>query len=109
VNREINHDIIPVNDSGNDTWSLAPREGDCEDYAITKRHALIARGWPASVLRLAVARTAWGEGHLVLVVRTDKGDLVLDNLTGAVRSWRKTGLHWEMIQASNDPRIWHKL
>ena len=109
VNSEINHDIIPVNDTGNDTWSLAPREGDCEDYAITKRHALIARGWPESSLRLAVAHTAWGEGHLVLVVRTNKGDLVLDNLTGAVRNWRKTGLRWDMIQASNDPRIWHKL
>lgn len=109
VNSEINHDILPVNDSGNDTWSLAPREGDCEDFAITKRHALIAHGWPASALRLAVAHTAWGEGHLVLVVRTNKGDLVLDNLTGAVRNWRKTGLQWDMIQASNDPRIWHKL
>lgn len=109
VNREINFEIIPVNDRGSDTWSLAPRAGDCDDYAVTKRHALIARGWPAASLRLAVARTAWGEGHLVLVVRTNQGDLVLDNMTGAVRHWNKSGLRWEMIQSSENPRIWYQL
>jgi predicted transglutaminase-like cysteine proteinase len=109
VNQRINHQISPVNDSGDDVWSLAPKAGDCEDYAITKRHALIEQGWPASALRLAIAYTSWGEGHLVLVVRTSKGDMVLDNLTGAVRSWRKSGLRWQMIQASGNPRIWYRL
>lgn len=109
VNAEINREIAPANDIGDDQWTLAPASGDCEDYAITKRHALIARGWPAAALRLAVAHTAWGEGHLVLVVRTSSGDLVLDNLTGAVRSWRKTGLRWDMIQASDNPKIWYRL
>jgi len=109
VNREVNRQIVPVNDSSDDTWSLAPKAGDCEDYAITKRHDLIARGWPAAALRLAVAYTAWGEGHLVLVVRTTKGDLVLDNLTGAVRHWNKAGLRWQMIQSSENPRVWYTL
>jgi predicted transglutaminase-like cysteine proteinase len=109
VNQRINRQITPVNDSGLDSWSLAPQAGDCEDYAITKRHALIQQGWPASALRLALAYTSWGEGHLVLVVRTSKGDLVLDNLTGAVRNWKKTGLRWQMIQASGNPRIWYRL
>jgi predicted transglutaminase-like cysteine proteinase len=111
VNRQINSQISPQNDSVGeiDLWSLAPRSGDCEDYAITKRHALIEQGWPASALRLAVAHTNWGEGHLVLVVRTSKGDLVLDNLTNAVRNWRKTGLRWHMIQGSSNPRVWYRL
>jgi predicted transglutaminase-like cysteine proteinase len=109
VNRGVNREIVPVNDSGNDTWSLAPKAGDCEDFAITKRHDLISRGWPAAALRLAVAYTSWGEGHLVLVVRTTKGDLVLDNLTGAVRRWNKSGLRWQMIQSSENPRIWYTL
>jgi predicted transglutaminase-like cysteine proteinase len=109
VNRQVNFEIVPVNDSGNDVWSLAPREGDCEDYAITKRHDLIASGWPPAALRLALAYTAWGEGHLVLVVRTSNGDMVLDNLTGAVRSWRKSGLQWKMIQSAENPRIWHRV
>lgn len=109
VNQRINHKISPVNDDGPDVWSLAPQSGDCEDYAITKRHALIEQGWPASALRLAIAYTSWGEGHLVLVVRTSRGDLVLDNLTGAVRNWAKSGLRWQMIQASGNPRIWYRL
>ena len=109
VNRHVNIEITPVNDSGDDVWSLAPREGDCEDYAITKRHDLIASGWPSAALRLALVYTAWGEGHLVLVVRTDKGDMVLDNMTGAVRNWRKSGLQWQMIQSSENPRIWHRV
>jgi predicted transglutaminase-like cysteine proteinase len=109
VNRRVNHQITPVNDGGMDVWTLAPKAGDCEDYAITKRHALIEQGWPASALRLAAAYTSWGEGHLVLVVRTSKGDLVLDNLTGAVRNWRQSGLRWQMIQASGNPRIWYRL
>lgn len=111
VNRTVNREISPQNDSAGDidVWSLAPRSGDCEDYAITKRHTLIARGWPASALRLAVAQTAWGEGHLVLVVRTSKGDMVLDNRTDAIRNWRKSGLRWHMIQAAGNPRIWHNI
>jgi predicted transglutaminase-like cysteine proteinase len=113
VNRSVNRRIIGRNDSpgefGGDVWTVAARSGDCEDYAITKRHELIRLGWPSAALRLAVARTAWGEGHMVLVVRTDRGDLVLDNLTGSIRNWKKTGLRWEMIQASENPRMWKKI
>ena len=111
VNREVNRQINPRNDSAEaiDVWSLAPRSGDCEDYAITKRHALIQQGWPASALRLAVAQTSWGEGHLVLIVRTSKGDMVLDNRTDAIRNWRKTGLRWHMIQSAGNPRIWFNI
>lgn len=109
VNRHVNNQITPENDQSDDVWALAPQSGDCEDYAITKRHMLIQQGWPASSLRLAIAYTNWGEGHLVLVVRTSKGDMVLDNLTGAVRNWRKSGLRWQMIQASGNPRVWYHL
>ena len=109
INRQVNQQIAPRNDAGDDVWALAPQSGDCEDYAITKRHALIQQGWPAASLRLAIAYTSWGEGHLVLVVRTSKGDMVLDNLTGAVRNWRKTGFRWQMIQAAGNPRIWYRL
>lgn len=113
VNRRINREISPRNDDGDavgvDEWSLAPKSGDCEDYAITKRHTLISQGWPASALRLAVAHTSWGEGHLVLIVRTSKGDMVLDNLTNAIRNWHRSGLTWNMIQSSGNPRIWYHI
>lgn len=112
INARINRQIVPQNDFGavgGDEWSLAPAAGDCEDYAITKRHELIRLGWPAKALRLAEARTRWGEGHLVLVVRTSEGDLVLDSLTSRIRNWRETGLQWIMIQAAGNPRIWHEV
>lgn len=109
VNRSVNRAIRPQNDSaaaGGDVWSLAPAAGDCEDYAITKRHELIALGWSAHALRLAVAYTASGEGHMVLVDRTNSGDLVLDNRHDAIRRWNKTGLKWVMIQSASDPKKW---
>lgn len=105
VNVKVNKQIRPVNDVG-DTWSLEPASGDCEDYAITKRHELIAKGWPSHALRLAVAFTAYGEGHMVLVVKTEQGDLVLDNRYNAVREWNKTGLRWVMIQSPANPARW---
>lgn len=109
VNKSINRAIRPQNDNGaagGDVWSLAPAAGDCEDYALTKRHQLIARGWSANSLRLAVAYTASGEGHMVLVVKTNSGDLVLDNRFDAIRRWDKTGLKWVMIQSASNPRKW---
>ena len=110
VNASINHAIAPRNDDpalmGGDNWALAPVAGDCEDYAVTKRHALIAQGWPARTLRLAITYTSLGEGHLVLVVKTNTGDMVLDNRMDAIRKWNKSGLKWRMIQASFDPRKW---
>ena len=109
LSQRVNREITPQNDGDDDEWSLAPDAGDCEDYAITKRHELINRGWPAAALRLAKGRTSWGEGHLVLVVRTDSGDLVLNNLSGSVVDWRSSGLRWEMIQSSENPRQWYNI
>ncbi len=42
----------------------------------------------------------------MLVVRTSEGDLVLDNRTGAVRSWARTGLQWVKIQSAENPKAW---
>ena len=110
INSEINAAIEPRNDTKvngfGDSWTLAPKAGDCEDYAITKRHKLISLGWPARAVRLAITYTGSGEGHMVLVVRTSEGDLVLDNRIDTIRAWNKTGLKWKMMQASLDPRKW---
>jgi predicted transglutaminase-like cysteine proteinase len=73
---------------------------------VSKRHALVAAGIPAGALRLAVVRTRGDEGHLVLVVSTSRGDLVLDNLTTAVTSWDTTRYRWLKIQSAVDPKLW---
>jgi len=55
---------------------------------VTKRSQLIDKGWPATALLIAMARVPSGEMHAVLVVVTDKGELVLDNLRSEIVSWR---------------------
>jgi predicted transglutaminase-like cysteine proteinase len=111
VNRSVNGEITPTLKSYGsnleDRWTIAPSRGDCNDYAVTKRHELIADGLPARALRLSVVKTASGIGHLVLVVTTTQGDLVLDNLTDAIRPWQKTDYQWLKIQSAADARLWY--
>ncbi len=66
-------------------------------------------GLPAKALRLSVFKTSSGIGHLVLVVITTKGDMVLDNLTEAIRPWQSTDYHWLKIQAANDAGFWYEV
>jgi predicted transglutaminase-like cysteine proteinase len=81
--------------------------GDCEDYALEKRRALIELGWPPRALRFGVATSPETGRHAVLVVRTDKGDLVLDNLNPYIVSWGSTRYEWVSLQSGEDPMVWH--
>jgi predicted transglutaminase-like cysteine proteinase len=110
VNRAVNAAITPTPDTSKlRYWHLNVAAGDCNSFAIQKRHELLRRGWPAGALALTVAKTVWGEGHLIVTVRTDQGDLVLDNLRSRIVSWRQTGYHYIMRQASNNPQFWVEL
>lgn len=113
VNHDVNSAINPtVKDYGSDLrngWTIAPASGDCNDYAVTKRHDLIQSGLPARALRLAVVKTASGIGHLVLVAATTSGDIVMDNLTDAIRPWKSTSYRWLKIQSSTDARFWYEI
>lgn len=112
VNRDVNHAIAPKDDEGgvlSERWRIWPTAGPCYDYAITKRHELLARGWPSSVLLLAEVVVPWGEHHLVLVVRTEKGDLVLDNLTEHIKLWSDTYYQWVRIQSPSNPELWSEV
>jgi predicted transglutaminase-like cysteine proteinase len=64
------------------------------------------RGWPFENLLMTVVRTAWGEGHAILTVRTSKGDFVLDNLTSKIVPWNETSYRYYKRQSSTDPKIW---
>jgi len=90
-------------------WTIAPEMGDCNDYAVTKRHLLLESGLPSKALRLAVVKTASGVGHLVLVVVTTKGDIVLDDLTEVIRPWQSTDYHWLKIQSATDSKFWYEI
>ena len=82
------------------------KSGDCEDYVLAKRQALIAKGFPPSALRVAYVKTAAGEGHALLVVRTNDGDYVLDNLTTSIRKLAASGYRVQSI-AGSDPLVWN--
>jgi predicted transglutaminase-like cysteine proteinase len=110
VNRRVNGDIAPVQKSlGQETWTIAPFTGDCNDYAVTKRHELLLSGLPAKALRLAVVKMKSGSGHLVLLAATTRGELVLDSLTDAIAPWQSTDYRWMKIQSASDARIWHEV
>jgi predicted transglutaminase-like cysteine proteinase len=109
VNRDVNRSIAPQRNSEGlrgERWLVAPRAGDCNDYAVTKRHELLTRDWPSRSLLLAEVATHWGEHHLVLVVRTNDGDFVLDNLNANVRPWSKTRYQWLRVQSPRNPNYW---
>ena len=113
VNRTVNAEIAPITKSyGSDLqsgWRIAPAYGDCNDYAVTKRHDLAQNGLSTRALRLAVVKTPEGVGHLVLVVATTKGDVVLDNLNQTILPWQQTRYQWLKIQSGNDPRFWYAI
>jgi predicted transglutaminase-like cysteine proteinase len=113
VNRRVNQAIAPMQKSYGrdfwDGWTIAPLTGDCNDYVVTKRHQLLESGLPAKALRLAVVSTTSQNWHLVLLVATTKGDLVLDNLTEAIVPWQSTDYHWLKIQSARDVRSWYEV
>jgi predicted transglutaminase-like cysteine proteinase len=109
VNRAVNRAIVPQrNEDGlaGEAWLVAPAAGDCNDYAVTKRHELLVRGWPSHALVLAEVVVPSGEHHLVLVVRTRDGDFVLDNLNATVRSVSQPRYRWVRAQSPRHPSFW---
>ena len=105
VNARVNRSIRPKLDSvALQVWQINPRSGDCKSYTVSKRHELIEAGFPASALRIAYVKTRDGAGHAVLVVKTDQGDLTLDNLTGEIVSFRDTGYRVVAMSGANPAR-----
>jgi predicted transglutaminase-like cysteine proteinase len=68
--------------------------GNCVQFALEKRRALIMRGWPPGALQLATAVIRPNIGHLVLVIDTEDGDWVLDNLSPDVVRWQLLPYRW---------------
>jgi predicted transglutaminase-like cysteine proteinase len=99
VNTAWNTAISPEEDAAHygrvDYWTI-PKDGygDCEDFALAKRKSLHDFGLPMEALRLTIARTKDGSAHTVLVVATDRGDYVLDNLNASIQPWATTPYTW---------------
>lgn len=115
VNLRINRAIRYVSDRAlygdEDYWHLpldaggAP-EGDCKDYVLEKRRALVADGVPSANLSIAIVETSRGETHAVLLVTSDRGELVLDNLSSQVVPWQEVRYRWVERQAPGQALRW---
>lgn len=111
INKEINARIKFRDDQGADVWEVGDREGDCEDYAIRKLQTLVRdHGFPRGALTLAACRLDYGRGHAVLLVHSDRGVYVLDNLTYRVMPWRQLPYRWVAREEPGAPfRLWRAL
>jgi predicted transglutaminase-like cysteine proteinase len=108
VNRRVNTTIRPLTDQAHwgvpDSWDLpTDGAGDCEDYQLLKRKLLAEAGLPRRALRMTVVIDEKREGHAVLMVRTDRGDFILDNKTNAVLPWHETGYIYVKREGQDGP------
>jgi predicted transglutaminase-like cysteine proteinase len=110
VNERVNAMILPVTDQ--DHWGVADRWdypddglGDCEDIQLLKRRMLTEAGLPQRAMRMTVVIDEQGAGHAVMMVRTDRGDYILDNKRKAVLAWQETGYRYVKREGS-DSAAW---
>lgn len=80
--------------------------GDCKDYVLVKRRMLIESALPHEDLLIAIVWTPERKGHAVLIVRTDKGDYVLDSLSSNIMLWKETPYDYVIRQSQSDPNVW---
>jgi len=110
INAKFNAEIIPITDKElygiEEFWTYANGYGDCEEYVLDKRRSLITLGWNASTLLISVVRQTSGEGHAVLMVRTDRGDLILDNQASLIKLWNETPYRYLKRQAQSNSAQW---
>lgn len=114
INESVNREIKPVSDLEQydviERWTYPDSgQGDCEDYVLLKKKRLVESRWPASALLITVVKDEFGEGHAVLTVRTDRGDLVLDNKRSEIMHWHETGYFFIKRQSARDPQQWVSL
>jgi predicted transglutaminase-like cysteine proteinase len=111
INRLVNEAITPLSDMLHwgvpEKWSL-PTDGygDCEDYVLLKRKMLIDEGWPREALLVTLVRDKNDEGHAVLTVKTNKGEVILDNQSKNVMLWTETGYRFFKRQSQSDENVW---
>lgn len=96
ANLKANREIEAITDQ--DHWGVVDRwdiptdgKGDCEDYVLLKRKRLAESGIPRRAMRVTVVIDEDNAGHAVLMIRTDRGDFILDNKRNAILPWSQTG------------------
>ena len=89
-------------------WAYPLDRGDCEDIVLLKRQLLAKAGWPISALLITTVEERSGNKgrHAVLTVRTDRGEMILDNETPEILFWYETNYRYLARQTPADPNVW---
>jgi len=89
-------------------WAYPLDRGDCEDVVLLKRRMLAKAGWPIGALLITTVRDqdSIRGAHAVLAVRSDRGELILDNRTPEILFWYETSYHFLARQSPTDPNVW---
>jgi predicted transglutaminase-like cysteine proteinase len=116
INTMVNRDVAPISDEEHYriyeqdilNWWTYPDDGmgNCNDYVLMKRKLLIEAGWPRASLLMTVVVDHHGDGHLILMARTDRGDLILDNMREDIVNWDQTGYRFVKRQSAFNPNDW---
>ena len=110
VNVEVNRSVaVSSNGSVTRPWRDDITRGDCKEFALAKRSRLIDLGWPASALPIAIAHVPSGELHAVLIVVSDEGDLVLDNLRYGIVPYQRLRYQWIKRMSPDHPLRWQRI
>ncbi|WP_137869268.1 transglutaminase-like cysteine peptidase [Sphingopyxis sp. 2PD] len=117
INLWVNRQIAYADDERNyrqrDFWATADEtvargSGDCEDYAILKMHMLRAAGIDGDRMKLVLLRDlAINADHAFLMVRSQAGWVVLDNMTDRIYDGRQANAVRPIMSFSGDRRWIH--
>ncbi|MFK7746418.1 MAG: transglutaminase-like cysteine peptidase [Roseobacter sp.] len=111
INSSVNRQVSQIEDIDQygraEHWALPThRGGDCEDLVLLKKKLLIAQGVSSEDLLIATVLDHKLRSHAVLILRSDRGDLVLDNLTNTIKPWQKTGYTFLKLQNPKNLARW---
>ncbi|KZL21251.1 hypothetical protein PsAD2_00541 [Pseudovibrio axinellae] len=110
INTNINANVRPLTDDQlfgvAEYWTYPQGAGDCEEYVLEKQRQLINLGWPPSALLITVVKDLDNGGHAVLSVRTDQGDLILDNQVTSILPWYSTPYRYVKRQSARNAAAW---
>lgn len=115
INRDVNWRIEPRTDlqafGASDYWTLPLSDhgrgvGDCEDFVLQKRSDLRKAGFSMGMMSVAIVGTPAGQTHAILLLNTNRGVLVLDNLDARVRPLSRTAYRIISRERLGDPMHW---
>ena len=116
--KRVNHDVnTAITPDGQELW-LGPAEWLDDRADIWRLQRLrsdqAARPDREADCRQAPCGSRWSRPHRELDISSlssppRQGDIVMDNLTDAIRPWTSTSYRWLKIQSSTDARFWYEI